>query len=153
MTLLALAAVVSTVTVACGSDKGSSGASGSGSASGSASGSGSASAPATTPKFASNQANTVVSVEAYEYAFKLDQPQAAGPKVFFTVKNTGKEEHEFEILGPDGKAVDEIEAFDAGLTKTLAAELPAGTYTFQCILEKDGKTHAQLGMTTKYTIT
>src|SRR5205085_8602071 len=143
MMLLALMAV-STAAVACGSGKGSSGASGSAS--------GSAASETETEKFPSNQANTVVQVEAVEYAYKLNLPQATGPKVYFIVKNAGTEKHEFEILGPDGSKAGEIPAFDAG-TKNLAVELKPGTYTFQCLLEKDGKTHASLGMTTKYTVT
>ena|SRR5436190_13212928 len=142
--LLALA-MVSTAAVACGSSKGSS------DASGSASGSGASETE--TEKFPSNQANTIVQVEAVEYTYKLNVPQAVGPKVYFIVKNAGTEKHEFEILGPDGKDVSEIPSFDAGTTKNLAVELKPGTYTFQCLLEKDGKTHASLGMTTKYTVT
>src|SRR4051812_19278181 len=134
--------------VACGSG---------GSSSGSASGSGSASAPADEDKthatFEAAAANTKVTVKAVEYSFQIDPPQAVGPKVFFDVTNTGTEKHEFEVVGPDGKAVDEIVAFDPGSTKTLAVELAPGTYTIQCLLVKDGKTHASLGMLSKYTVT
>src|SRR5205085_11401507 len=136
MMLLALMAV-STAAVACGSGKGSSGASGSAS--------GSAASETETEKFPSNQANTVVQVEAVEYAYKLNLPQAVGPKVYFIVKNAGTEQHEFEILGPDGSKAGEISAFDAGTSKNLAVELKPGTYTIQCLLKKDGKTHASLG--------
>ena len=147
--LLAVVASLSGAVAACGSDGNSSG----GSASGAASGSGSGSTAEEAEKFASKDATTVVQVEATEYLYKPNLPEAKGPKVYFTVKNTGKEDHEFEILGPDGKAVDEIAAFGPGLTKNLAVELAPATYTIQCILEKDGKTHASLGMTMKYTVT
>ena len=145
MVFLAVLAV-SGVAVACGSSGGS-GSSGSGSASGSAA------SESEKDKFPSNEANTVVQVEAVEYAYKLSVPQAVGPKVYFIVKNAGTIQHEFEILGPDGKAVDEIPAFDKDTTKNLAVELKPGTYTFQCLLKTGDKTHASLGMTTKYTVT
>ena|SRR5947209_7947227 len=145
--LLAVLVVASAGLAACGS--------GNGSTSGSASGS--ASAPAEQDKthasFDAAAANTKVTVKAVEYAFQVTPAQAVGPKVFFEVTNGGTEKHEFEVLGPDGKRVDEIVAFDPGKTKTLPVELAPGTYTIQCLLTKNGKTHASLGMSVKYTVT
>ena len=135
------------------------GGSGSGSASGSASASasGSASAPAEgdeKPAFTKADANTVVVVKALDYKFEFDKSTIAGKKVFFEVVNGGAEPHEFEILGPDGKAVDEIGEFAPNLTKTLAVELAPGTYTAQCILkDKNGKEHTELGMKSTFTVT
>jgi iron uptake system EfeUOB component EfeO/EfeM len=129
---------------------------GSGSASGSASGSGSASAPAegdtSAPAFAESEADTVVHVDAVDYRFELDRPDADGSKVFFEVTNKGEHDHEFEILDAGGKAVDEIEAFAPKVERTLAVELQPGTYTLQCILETNGTSHADLGMTTEFRV-
>lgn len=148
---LAIAAFMAAALVAgCGS-----GGNASGSASGSGSGSGSAPAEGDqTPAFGESDATTVVNVKATEYTFELDKATAAGKKVFFKVANTGAEDHEFEILGADGKTVDEIAAFKAGETKTLAVELSPGTYTAQCLVkDKNGKEHVELGMKTTFTVT
>jgi hypothetical protein len=153
--LLILLAVAATLVVGCG-DGTSGSASGSGSGSGSGSASGSASAPAdgdeSAPAFAESEADTVVHVDAVDYRFELDRPDAKGTNVFFEVANKGEHDHEFEILDAGGEAVDEIGAFDPGEERTLAVELPPGTYTLQCILETDGKSHADLGMTTEFRV-
>lgn len=56
-----------------------------------------------------------------------------GDKVTFTMRNNGPADHEFEVFGPDGKAVDEIEPVHAGKTEslTLTFDRP-GTYRFAC---------------------
>lgn len=151
--LLILLAVAAVVLVGCGD-----GTTGSGSASGSGSGSasGSASAPAdgdeSAPAFSESEADTVVHVDAVDYRFELDRPDADGSKVFFEVTNKGEHDHEFEILDAGGKAVDEIEAFAPKVERTLAVELQPGTYTLQCILETNGTSHADLGMTTEFRV-
>ena len=151
MMLLALALMTSAAMVACGSDKNSS--SGSGAASASGSGSAPAKEETTHASFKEGDANTVIKVNAIEYAFQLSQASAAGPKVFFEVTNSGTITHEFEIVGPDGKAVDEISSFPPKETKTLPVELKPGSYTLQCLLITDGKIHANLGMKATLTVT
>lgn len=154
MRRLFLLLTITIIAVGCGGGTGSGSASGSGSGSGSASGS--ASAPAegdeSAPAFPEADADTVVHVTAVDFRFDLDRLDADGPKVFFEVANKGTHDHEFEILDADGTAVDEIEAFDPGGEHTLAVELEPGTYTLQCILETDGKSHADLGMTTQFRV-
>jgi uncharacterized cupredoxin-like copper-binding protein len=155
MRRLLILLAVTIIAAGCGSDTtGSGSASGSGSGSGSASGS--ASAPAegdeSAPAFRESDADTVVHVEAVDYRFELDRPDAKGTKVFFEVANKGEHDHEFEILDADGDAVDEIEAFGPGQERTLAVELQPGTYTLQCILETDGTSHADLGMRTEFRV-
>ena len=63
-------------------------------------------------------------------------------EVTFQVKNTGTEEHEFEIFQGE-TVVDEIEGLVPGLTKDLTVTLAAGDYTFKCLLNG----HDALGMT------
>ena len=142
---------VTIIAAGCGSDT-----TGSGTASGSGSASGSASAPAegdgSAPAFAESEADTVVHVGALDYRFELDRPDAKGTKVLFEVANKGEHDHEFEILDADGDAVDEIEAFAPGAERTLAVELQPGTYTLRCILDTNGKSHADLGMTTQFRV-
>jgi plastocyanin len=121
-------------------------------ASGSGSASGSASAPADPPEFGEADADTVVHVRATDYAFTFDTSDVKGPRVFFEVANEGEHDHEFEILDADGDAVTEIEAFPPADERTLAVELDPGTYTVQCILETDGRSHADMGMTSTLTV-
>src|SRR2546429_296820 len=66
-----------------------------------------------------------------------------GETVEFELRNTGTEEHEFEVLGPDGQAVGEVSEVQPG--KSGEAEMTftkSGTYTFRCAL----KDHEQRGM-------
>src|SRR5258708_2899182 len=138
--VLAVLLAASTAVMACGSDK-------NGTASpSSASASGSASAPADTDKthatFDAAAATTKVTVKAVEFSYQVTPAQAVGPKVFFEVTNGGTINHELEIVGLDGRTVDEIGEFKPGETKTLAVDMPAGTYVLQCLLVKDGQTHA-----------
>lgn len=130
--------------------------SGCGGGTGTGSASGSASAPATgddtAPAFPKTDADTVVHVEAHDYRYTLDMKRAQGPKVFFEVKNAGKHDHEFEVVGADGKTVDEIPEFAPDQGRTLAVELSPGTYTLRCLLVTGGKTHADLGMTTEFRV-
>lgn len=96
-------------------------------------------------------ADSTVEVTLADFAFKGLPATVKGEKVFFAATNTGPSEHELEVLDPDGKAVDEIEAHAPGRgTKTMALRLKPGTYTLQCILKTpEGKSHAELGMTAK----
>lgn len=101
--------------------------------------------------FDRSEADTVVEVTLADFAFKGLPATVKGEKVFFTATNAGPSEHELEVLGPGGKAVDEIEAHapNSG-PRTLAVRLKPGTYTVQCILRTaEGKSHAELGMTAK----
>lgn len=96
-------------------------------------------------------ADSTVEVTLTDFAFKGLPATVKGERVFFSATNAGPSEHELEVLGPDGKAVEEIEAHAPGSgTKTMAIRLKPGTYTLQCILKTpEGKSHAELGMTAK----
>jgi iron uptake system component EfeO len=95
---------------------------------------GSSAAPAT-------GAPGTVAVEAKEYTFTPSTISVPAGAVTFTVKNTGTEEHEFEIFKGEA-VVDEIEGLVPGLTKNLTVTLAAGDYAFMCKLNG----HDQLGM-------
>lgn len=102
-----------------------------------------------TPPFAEADADSVLEYKLIDYAF--DGPTTAkATKVFFEAENSGSEDHELEVLDGNGSPLGEIEAMPPGAKGSAALELPAGTYTLQCILEtKDGKVHRDLGMVAK----
>ena len=87
-------------------------------------------------------------VEAKEYSFTPSTISVPAGEVTFQVKNTGIEEHEFEIFQGD-TVVDEIEGLVPGLTKDLTVTLAAGDYQFKCLLNG----HDALGMTGTLTVT
>lgn len=73
----------------------------------------------------------------------------AGETIRFEMHNGGTEPHEFEVLGPDGEAIGEVESTKVG--KDGAATISfdeAGEYTYQCILvdPKTDQPHTELGM-------
>lgn len=75
---------------------------------------------------------------------------ASGTTVRFEMTNGGTQDHEFEVLDPNGEPIGEVAAIAPG--KTGGATITfgeAGTYTYQCILEdaKTHKGHEELGMT------
>lgn len=85
-----------------------------------------------------------VAVRTIDYAFELPDPQIkTGEVIKFQLTNAGKATHEFEVLGPDGVAIGEVEGTAAGANgdATMAFSKP-GTYTYQCELED----HHQRGM-------
>lgn len=88
-----------------------------------------------------------VAVEAKEFTFTPSTLTVPVGSVTFTVRNSGQEEHEFEIFKGEA-VVDEIEGLVPGLTKNLTVTLEAGAYTFACKLNG----HDQLGMTGTLTV-
>ena len=136
------------------SGTGSGSASGTGSASGSASGTGSASGHghgAEQADFGEDEADTVVDVALNDFAF-VGLPQTVkGPQVFFRASNEGNEEHELVVMQVD-EPLYELEAVPPGAEGTLAAELEPGTYRIVCLVDKDGKTHEELGMVVELTV-
>jgi plastocyanin len=146
--------VIALGTAACGGgeDRPGSG-SASGSVSGSVSGTGSASGSTTgDAPFEEADADTVVHASAKDFAFEGIPASVQGPKVYFELENKGPSEHELEVLKPDGEPAGEIPAMAAGKEGSLAVELVPGEYTVQCIVEVGDKTHAELGMTQKLTV-
>ena len=123
----------------------------SGTQSGSASGTHSGSA-APAPAFGEAEADRVVQVDLENHRFVGLPATIKGPKVFFKATNKGPADHELEILDATGKGLGEIEAMKAGASGTLAVELRPGTYTAQCLVEENGKPHADLGMKTEFEV-
>ncbi len=102
--------------------------------------------------FGRSEANTVVVATMRDYAYGGIPPFVKGPKVLFEVVNEGPAQHEFLLVDAAGKEVTALEPYPKGATRTLAAELPPGSYTVRCLVEEGAKTHAQLGMEASFTV-
>src|SRR5581483_5653547 len=83
-------------------------------------------------------ANTTVTVDMVEYAFKLSQSTIPSGQVTFVVKNDGAEVHNFDIQGQHSGAL-----LAPGATETWTVALPAGQYLYTC----DVPFHVDRGMT------
>ena len=93
-----------------------------------------------------------VEVEAKEYAFTgMDGFTAkAGEKIEFKLENKGTMQHEFEVLGPDGKNIGEVGPTEPGKDGEVVIELKEpGTYTYLCGIAD----HASRGMKGTFTVT
>src|SRR3979411_1319616 len=96
-----------------------------------------------------------------EFSVKTDTADVSAGKVTFAVRNDGAAKHELVVLESNdtnlavdsttGKAaedqngvkhVGEIDGLDAGKTKALTLDLPAGTYLLICNISR----HSPLGM-------
>lgn len=93
-----------------------------------------------------------LSLEAIDFTYPgLDLGGiTAGQTIRFEMTNKGTQQHEFEVLDPDGEAVGEVAAMDPGATggATITFDEP-GEYTYQCILvdPDTDQQHDSLGMT------
>jgi len=96
-------------------------------------------------------ADRTVAIESHDYSYSGIDGFAgkAGERVEFVMTNRGPADHEFEMFGPDGKAIGEIGPTSAGATKkvTLALSQP-GTYRFSCGVSD----HESRGMTGTFTV-
>lgn len=100
---------------------------------------------------AAAHADRRIDLVARDYSFSFVAPLDVkkGEAIDFELGNAGKEHHEFEVLGPDGKSVGEISSVTpgghGGATIVFAV---SGAYTYQCMLQTtDGRAHSTLGMT------
>lgn len=93
-----------------------------------------------------------VEVTATNYAFSGLQGFAAttGEKIEFKLKNDGTEvEHEFEVIGPDGRVVGEVGPTKPGADGEVVLLLTeAGTYRFVCGIAD----HESRGMVGSFTV-
>ncbi|HEV7887161.1 MAG TPA: hypothetical protein VGO92_06350 [Acidimicrobiales bacterium] len=105
----------------------------------------------TTTVFAASAADVKLDLTAREYAWGGMPPTVTGGKAFFTVKNDGKDEHEFELLGPDGEPAVETHV-KPGKAVSAAVALTPGKWTLTCMIKEGKKTHADLGMQTEFTV-
>ena len=102
--------------------------------------------------FEESAADAVLEYSLVDYEFEGPLEATAG-KLFFKATNNGTEDHELEILDSTGEAVGEIAAMPPEAEGEFAAELAAGSYKFQCILETaDGKVHTTLGMVADFVV-
>jgi len=80
-------------------------------------------------------ADRTVAVGSHDYGFSgIEEFQGrAGEAVEFALTNTGRADHEFEVFGPDGKAVGEVGPTSEGRTRKATLRLSkTGTYRFVC---------------------
>ena len=84
-----------------------------------------------------------IEIKAVDYGYVVPSSLStitAGQTIEFELENTGTVEHEFEVLGPDGKAVGEVGETEAGKTGKADITLTkSGTYTFRCGIEDHEK--------------
>jgi plastocyanin len=99
---------------------------------------------------ATKSADREVELTATDYAFGLaDANIKVGETIRFEMRNLGKEPHEFEVFGPDGKVLGEIAEIkaDASGSVTLSFDRP-GTYRYIC----DVDDHQARGMKGTFTV-
>jgi uncharacterized cupredoxin-like copper-binding protein len=89
-------------------------------------------------------ANTTVTVDMVEYAFKLSQATIPSGQVTFVIKNDGAEVHNFDVQGQHSGAL-----LAPGATETWTVALPAGQYLYTC----DVPFHVDRGMTGTFQVT
>lgn len=96
-------------------------------------------------------ADRTVALESHDYSYSGLEGFVgrAGEKVSFVMTNSGPADHEFEVFGPDGKAIGEIGPTSAGATKKVALSLrESGTYRFSCGVSD----HESRGMTGTFVV-
>lgn len=125
------------------------------------------SAPASVATEAGDATSSLVAVTLGEFTVKTDTAEVAPGKVTFAVRNDGSAKHELVVLQSNdtnlqvddktGKAseeaagvkhIGEIDGLDAGKTKALTLDLPAGTYLLICNIAG----HYHLGMVAKLVV-
>ena len=97
-----------------------------------------------------------VSVTALDYAFSFESPPSIGARqsIAFRLTNNGTEDHEFEVLAPDGSTIGEItEVRPGGSGEAVISFAEAGSYTYRCqVKAADGQTHDLKGMRGTFTV-
>jgi uncharacterized cupredoxin-like copper-binding protein len=122
------------------------------------------SAPASVAGAPVDTNSQLVGVTLGEFSVKTDTAAVGAGKITFAVRNDGSAKHELVVLqasdpvlsvdAQTGKAMEEasgvkhigeIDGLDAGKTKALTLDLPAGTYLLICNIPG----HYHLGMVAK----
>ena len=95
-------------------------------------------------------ADREVELTADDYTFDLNDPKIkVGETILFEMKNTGKEGHEFEVFGPDGKVLGEIPEIAEDKTGKVTLTFDkAGSYRYIC----DVDDHQTRGMKGTFTV-
>jgi uncharacterized cupredoxin-like copper-binding protein len=100
---------------------------------------------------ASSAHDREIDVQAKEYSFALpsDLVVEKGEAIEFKLTNAGTMDHEFEVFGPDGKALGEVGPTKPGKSGQVVLEFDdAGSYTYVCGLED----HEKRGMKGAFTV-
>jgi uncharacterized cupredoxin-like copper-binding protein len=124
-------------------------------------------APAAVTGAPADTNSQLVGVTLGEFSVKADSTEVSAGKVTFAVRNDGAAKHELVVLESNdanlaidsatGKATEdtsgvkhigEIDGLDAGKTKALTLDLPAGTYLLICNIPG----HYHLGMVAKLVV-
>src|SRR5687768_7054513 len=104
------------------------------------------------PAFAEDEADTVVHATLSEFKIETDVQGATGPKIYFEAVNEGEIQHELIVKDADDEELGEVHIEEPGGEAALAVELEPGTYTLLCEIEEGDQTHADLGMTSTFTV-
>ncbi|MEO5509775.1 MAG: cupredoxin domain-containing protein [Longimicrobiales bacterium] len=104
--------------------------------------------PAAAPA-AGTPAATTVNATLNEWTVTLSAETVANGTVSFEVRNSGTEDHAFEVEGNNQEW--KTDPIKPGEAVTLSAPLAPGTYTIYCPIASGGESHADRGM--KATIT
>ena len=100
----------------------------------------------TAARFTEEEADSRAEVTLKDFEFAGLPPTLKGPKVYLNLVNVGAVQHELLVLAADGKEAAVAPPFPGGNNKSLAAEIPPGTYTVECRVKEGDRTHADLGM-------
>jgi uncharacterized cupredoxin-like copper-binding protein len=125
------------------------------------------SAPAAVGSAGTDTNSQLIGVTLGEFSVKTDTADVSAGKVTFAVRNDGAAKHELVVLESNdtnlavdtatGKAAEdqngvkhigEIDGLEAGKTKALTLDLPAGTYLLICNISG----HYHLGMVAKLVV-
>jgi len=91
-----------------------------------------------------------LSAEDYSFAGLNDVGVKVGETIKFSMANRGTVEHEFEVIGPDGKPLGEIGPTEAGASGEVTLTFDeAGTYRFVCGIDD----HEARGMVGTFNVT
>lgn len=102
--------------------------------------------------FGRDDATTQVRLTMRDFAFERLPDTVRGPRVFFEARNVGPSEHELVVTDDGGDALAAVHSVPKGRTRTLAAELRPGRYRARCLIKEGDRTHAELGMETRFSV-
>ena len=90
---------------------------------------------------------TKVDIVATEYAFDPATIPLDAHTIAFSIHNQGQEEHDFELIGPQG-VVAHVETIQPGITRGISVNVKPGVYRFICTIAQ----HVQQGMAGTLTV-
>ena len=93
---------------------------------------------------------TTVTATLAEWTITLSGTSMPHGTVTFEIRNTGTEDHAFEVEGANQEW--KTDPIKPGESATLSVALAAGTYNVYCPLASGGEGHADRGMKTEITV-